>query len=98
MTGPAEQLGSQLLLWELEGGVPAWQALLARRGGPQATDWTWCREIFLPRLLTQGDELLYGGGEQSRLRGDLARALAILSFAPGGVRFGPRHWQGGRDA
>ena len=87
MTGPVEPL-----LWELDGGVPAWQQLLARRGGPGAADWRWSREIFLPRLVTQGDELLFGGAAASALRGDLARALAILSFEPGGVRFGPRHW------
>jgi hypothetical protein len=92
-----------LLLATLEVAIPLRIAEIRKRGGPSTLDWAWARQEFLPRLAHSGEALLHrSSGEQYRrartdsagLVNDLARALAILSFEPGGVRFGGRRWVG----
>lgn len=42
--------------------------------------------------LMTGDAVLYGGQGCATGFAAFARALAVLAFQPGGVRFGPLHW------
>jgi hypothetical protein len=44
------------------------------------------------RMRSGGDDLLFGGPECARSFADLAQALALLAYQPGGVRFGPLAW------
>lgn len=80
-------INSELLLASLEIAVPLWAAELS--GAP-------LRELLaegpkLARTITEsGDVLQFGGDREGRAAeafDALARALAILSFLPQGVRF-----------
>lgn len=48
----------------------------------------------------RSDDLMYGSskkGETARIFAVLARALACLAYAPGGVRFAGRRWVAGQE-
>ena len=65
------------------------------RGGPSTDDYDRA-SMFGRAVLSQGDTLLFGGGkpgEAGDLAGNLAHAIAVLSFAPGGVGVFGRHWE-----
>lgn len=73
--------------------VPVYIARLQAQGGPTQAD----RDsvLGLPGLLAErGDVLLYGGaaGEPATVFNELARGLAVLAFAPGGVRAFGLEW------
>lgn len=70
------------------------------RGGPGAPDFERAREFGVV-LASQGDTLLFGGkkGEAASMFNQVADAVAILSFCPGGVKLFGNHfvgrWPGG---
>jgi hypothetical protein len=68
---------------------------MRRRGGPDAADWGRCLELG-QRIAECGDRILYRSGkrgETAALVTDLARALALLAFVPGGVTFLGLHFE-----
>lgn len=80
----------------LEAAVPLWMLQLAQE--PDETNrWAirrrWARDAVEP-IASRGDALQYGGkrGEAAEVFNHLARALAALAFAPGGVTFAGLHW------
>ncbi|MCC6454476.1 MAG: hypothetical protein IT328_05995 [Caldilineaceae bacterium] len=66
---------------------------LAARGGPSDTEWELARQ-WADTLAERGDVLLYGGkkGEAATLFGEFANAVAVLAFAPGGIRIFGQHF------
>lgn len=81
------------LFLALSAAVPLWIAGLKQRGGPSESEWRETRE-FGPVLGEKGDAIQFGGkkGEAAALFNRLAKALAVMSFVPGGVRFGGERW------
>jgi hypothetical protein len=80
----------------LEMAVPLEILRLRQEGGPTDADLERARTLVQP-LLERGDVLLFGRGkpgEAGALAGRLANAIAVLSFAPGGVRVFGQHWIG----
>ena len=63
-------------------------------GGPAESDWNTAR-AFGRRLGSEGDRLLFGGGngQASELYQACAHAVAVLSFCPGGITIFSRHWE-----
>lgn len=79
----------------LAAAVPLWIYELQARGGPGLDDWDEARE-FSQVLAEKGDKLLFRSekeGETAELFNRLAKALAVLAFAPGGVRAFGEHWE-----
>lgn len=82
----------------LELAVPLAIRRLQAIGGPTPADWEWCRETAWV-LGSEGDVLLYRGKtekERARTRelfAIVARGLAIMAHAPGGVTFLGRRWE-----
>lgn len=77
--------------------VPLAITELRAQGGPTEYDHRQLR-LALPKLLEQGDVLLFGGhattGSPPReLVNLLVRALAMLAFQPGGVKAFGEHWE-----
>lgn len=71
----------------LETSVPLRMYEMQRKGGPDDLDIERAQS-FADDLAAHGDVLLYGGekpGEAARLANDLAHAIAVLAFQPGGV-------------
>jgi len=69
---------------------------LKNRGGPDDRDLARAGEIG-QTIAAKGDVLLFGGGRNGEARdllNQLAKGIAILSFAPGGVRIFGQHWCG----
>ena len=68
---------------------------LTRAGGPNEADYEFA-QTFGSRLAEKGDILLYGGGkkgEPADLFNELARAVAVLSFCPGGLDLLGEHYE-----
>lgn len=68
--------------------VPAQIENLEQTAGPTLHDFQSLGD-FATVLGEKGDILLFGGGKagfQQKLANDLARAIAIMSYTPGGVR------------
>ena len=88
-----------LLTLTLEVAVPLRIAELRAAGGPSEADYAEAR-AFGPVLGAKGDVLQFGGkkGEAAALFNKTARALAILAFCPGGVKFAGSHWQAAGEA
>lgn len=74
--------------------VPLAIAELRAQGGPQSWDTARARRAVM-LLAEQGDILLYGDapGQTGHVCAELAFALAVLAFQPGGVRFGGEKWE-----
>lgn len=89
---------SHPLVPALQAAVPIEIARLRDKGGPDEDDLRACRDQ-LARILSHGDVLLFGGrkGEAARLFASLARAIAVMAFAPGGVRIFGQHWEATTD-
>lgn len=88
-------MNEALLADTLAVAVPLWLERLEQWGGPLERDWEWARE-FAWVLGSEADRLLYRGekkGETARLFNDLARAIAIMAHAPGGVKVLGRRWE-----
>lgn len=72
----------------LSAAVPLHIGVLEGKGGPSQQDYEAARS-FASELGEHGDILLYRGkkqGETAALFNKLARATAVLSFCPGGVK------------
>lgn len=74
--------------------VPLEIERLRQFGGPTDADYSSMAGI-VDRLGNRGDVLLFGGpkGEPARLFSDLARALAVMAFLPGGVTAFGQTWE-----
>ena len=88
MSGSEAQRVEQLLM-SLRIAVPA-EIGNARRADEECRASQ--REAAARAMESGADEMLYGGKACAPHFAGLARALALLSFAPGGVRFGPTGW------
>jgi hypothetical protein len=79
----------------LSAAVPLHILELQAKGGPDADDFT--KATAMSAVLGErGDVLLFGSkkkGEAAEIFNGLARALAVLSFVPGGVRLFGNHWE-----
>ena len=79
----------------LQVGVPIW--VFAFRQQPWLEVMTKIQEAseFGKELAEHGDVLLYGGkkGEAAKMFNKTARAVALLSFLPGGVTLFGTHWE-----
>jgi len=67
------------------------------RGKPKQEDFEELEAKNISKLLGEkGDVLLFGSkkkGEVARVFNELAEAIAILSFLPGGIRIFGAHWE-----
>ena len=67
------------------------------KGNPQEKDFNKLMGKNLPKLLGEkGDILLYGGGKKDEVAiifNELAEAIAMLSFLPGGIEIFGSHWE-----
>lgn len=91
----AVPVSQSLLADTLQVAVPLWLMRLEQQGGPLERDWKWARE-FAWVLGSEADKLLFKGGkkgETARLFNDLARAIAIMAHAPGGVKLFGHRWE-----
>lgn len=79
--------------------VPLVIADIHGRGGPTDDDNALARD-FAQTLAEKGDILLYGGkeGDAGELLSQLARALAVLAFQPGGVSVFGLHFEAIRNS
>jgi len=82
----------------LSAAVPLHILELQAKGGPDADDLkkAWAMSAVLGE---RGDVLLFGGGKKGKkgevaeIFNGLARALAVLSYVPGGVTLFGSHWE-----
>jgi hypothetical protein len=75
--------------------VPFKIADLKAKGGPNDFQWDWVQS-FGDTLGERGDILLYKSdkkGETASIFNQFTYALAIMAFAPGGVRFAGLHFE-----
>lgn len=100
MTRPAwPENGRHILPDMLQLAVPLYIQQLKDNGGPADADFTRLCGIG-DSLAHQGDVLLFGGrkkGEAAQLFNDLAFAIAVLSFVPGGVCVFGQRWESIRN-
>jgi hypothetical protein len=82
----------------LSAAVPLHIIELQAKGGPDAEDLK--KATAMSSVLGErGDVLLFGGGKKGKkgevaeIFNGLARALAVLSFVPGGVTLFGNHWE-----
>ena len=77
----------------LEFSVPLRIDQLLDQGGPLDHDWQEAK-AFGDVLAESGDKLLFGekAGEAKELFVKLTSTLAVMSFAPGGVKLWGLHW------
>ena len=76
--------------------VPLRIISIQQRGGLNYSDIARAKQIG-QQIAEKGDILQFGGGkkgEAGHLFNELAQGIAILSFAPGGVRCFGMHWCG----
>ena len=79
----------------LMAAVPLYIIEMKKKGGPDANDFQQATE-FNKDLGERGDVLLFGSkkkGEAAGLFNRMAKALAVLSFCPGGVTLFGSHWE-----
>jgi hypothetical protein len=79
----------------LEAAVLLRIAQLRKHGGPTAVDFEQAR-AFSQTLAEKGDVLMYGSkkkGEAAALFNQLAGALSVMAFVPGGVTFAGYHFE-----
>ena len=87
-------INANFLSAALSVAVPLHIYELRLSGGPTDADIIACR-AFADDLGSHGDVLLFGSkkkGETADLFNRLARAIAVLSFCPGGVHLFGEHW------
>lgn len=85
----------QLSLWV---AVPLEMEVIRNNGGPHSYEIEWLHN-YVDELCARGDDLLFGAkrrGEATKLFQRFAYALALLSFAPGGVQIAGMHFVGHR--
>ena len=99
MREDAHRTGDGLLATALSCAVPLQIMQLKAGGGPGKEDIAACQG-WCGQLGEHGDVLLFGGGkpgQAAELFNQLARALAVLSFCPGGVRLFGEHWESEKE-
>lgn len=83
----------------LQVAVPLRVAELERAGGPSPVDWAWAEDFGRnSEFANHADELIYRGrtpGKAARMFNEVARALSIMAFLPGGIRFDGTHYRPG---
>lgn len=90
-----EELKDKPLSIALQTAVPLWVAEIKDRGGLSGADLQSARETST-LLASKGDVLLFGGGKRGEVAtvfNRVAKAIAILSFLPGGVTLFGSHWE-----
>jgi hypothetical protein len=88
-------LKNDLLPTMLQMAVPLYVIQLKDRGGPDKDDMKHAQE-WSDKIGERGDILLHGGGKKGEcadMFNGLARAVAVLSFCPGGVETFGQHWE-----
>lgn len=78
--------------------VPLHLLDLKERSGPDEADLHAAR-AFSKTLGERGDVLLFGSkkqGEAAKLANDLAHAIAVLAYCPGGITIFGQHWESRR--
>ena len=96
MTATDKDIENSHLAVSLLAAVPLRIMAIKERGGLNEGDIARARQIG-QLIAEKGDILLFGGGkkgESAHLHSELAEGIAILSFAPGGVRVFDQHWCG----
>ena len=86
---------SWLLPMHLSVHVPLLIAELRAGGGPTEEDLVRVQG-YLPDLLTCGDQLFFRStrpGETAQRVNQVAEAIAVLSFQPGGITVFDQHWE-----
>lgn len=89
---------NDLLRSTLAIAVPLRILEIKSRGGPTDTDFERAK-AFGPVLAEKGDVLMFGGkkkGEAAHLFNELAYAMAVMSFVPGGLNFFEDHYESKR--
>jgi hypothetical protein len=88
MTSFSDQHKQELLQTSLSVAVPLWVLDFYEQGGPTTADIEAARAYGRDALAPHGDTLLFRSrkeGETAAMFNGLAKALAVLSFSPGGV-------------
>jgi hypothetical protein len=80
-----EDLRSTTMASYLLTAVPLQMMALAAKGGPDDADRA-AMAGYSRMLAEHGDDLLFGGKYGGGAAADLARAVALLSYLPGGIR------------
>jgi len=79
----------------LSAAVPLWIIGLKEKGGPSSEDWAWLKEA--QDILTNvGEGILYASkkkSETAKAFNAVAKAIAIMSFLPGGITLFNQHWE-----
>lgn len=92
-TGKANSLLNIALECSVSIRILEWKS----KGNPQKEDFDRLKSKNLSQVLGEkGDVLLYGGGkkgEAAAIFNDLAEAIALLSFLPGGIEIFGSHWE-----
>lgn len=80
-----------VLLTTLQLAVPMWIEQLRNVGGQIPYDE---RDRIIEQINSKGDDLQYGGkrGSAAQAFNAMAKGLAALAYAPGGVTFAGQHW------
>ena len=84
---------NDLLPIALSAAVPLWQAELAELPWAEVEA---CTVGVADLLAERGDVLLFGGGKKGEVNtifNRLAKAIAAMSFLPGGIRIFGCHWE-----
>jgi hypothetical protein len=76
--------------------VPLGMMALAAKGGPGDDDRA-AMAGYSQMLAEHGDDLLFGGKYGGGAAADLARAVALLSYLPGGIRLFGLHFSAVED-
>ena len=90
----SQNVDNHVLLVALSAAVPLWILELKEKGGPTREDWNWLKEA--ENILTNtGEAILYRTkkGDTARAFNAVAKAIAILSFVPGGIEIFGSHWE-----
>ena len=93
---PADFDGPHALPIFLSAAVPLQMAELKKAGGPSESAWDRVR-AFAPVLAEKGDQLLCRGKETASLMSELIFCLAVMAFAPGGVKLFGERWEAAID-
>lgn len=80
--------------------VPLWIMQMQEHGGPSEEDLKYAQETS-SILGSEGDKLLFRGkkkGETARIFNRTAKAIAVLSFCPGGITIFGQHFEAKKGA
>jgi len=86
---------NDLLAISMSAAIPLWIMSLKEKGGPTNADFNESKEAG-ELLAHKGDILLYKGGkkgETANIFNKTAKAIAVLSFCPGGITIFNQHYE-----